>query len=156
MTRLQNTYGKAAFSTERCTLIWKEVGEIPDHWMSRIVDKFIGDSKQSPMIPDFREEISRYRSWENEKRKNLEQCVRTDEDSEKECNYCFAKGYYFTWKKSAKMFYIFKCHCNYGIKDEKKFPQFREEYRYDYVWISPDSVIKHKKEAEVVSGFPEI
>lgn len=69
MVRLSNCYGKAAYNNERSALIWKEVRDFPAHVFRTMVDNFIGNLRQAPLLPEVREAISRYResSWAIEK-----------------------------------------------------------------------------------------
>jgi hypothetical protein len=50
-------------------LIWREVKELPDSWLTKTIDDLIGNSRQAPLLPDFRERISleRERGWRSEK-----------------------------------------------------------------------------------------
>lgn len=67
--RLVNNFGKQAYSPERALLLWREVNDFSGRWFSNTVDKFIGELKHAPLLPEFREEISkeRERLWNQEK-----------------------------------------------------------------------------------------
>lgn len=72
MLRLENCFrmpNREFYGQERCQIIWKEVCHLSDEWMSRTVDLFIGMHRQPPLMPEFREEISRERErlWQTEK-----------------------------------------------------------------------------------------
>ncbi len=54
MNRLVETYGKPSYGTERARLLWLEVKDFDARWFARVVDRFIGDSRQAPMLSDFR------------------------------------------------------------------------------------------------------
>lgn len=69
INRLAETYGGQHYKRERIELIWREVGSFPDSWLTRTVDRFIGELRQPPLVSEFREEASkeRERSWSREK-----------------------------------------------------------------------------------------
>lgn len=54
-TRLINTFGARAFPEERTKLIWKQICDMDTAWFSKLCDRIIGDMRQPPMVPDFRE-----------------------------------------------------------------------------------------------------
>jgi hypothetical protein len=60
MNRLAKQFPNA-YSEERVKLIWREVQAFSDHWLERVVDRFLGELRQAPLIPEFREEASRER-----------------------------------------------------------------------------------------------
>jgi hypothetical protein len=72
LERLKNEYGHKVYSTERCGLIWREVRDFSVEWLKRTVDEFIGESLQPPLMPKFREMLSkeRERIEYNRKREN--------------------------------------------------------------------------------------
>lgn len=58
MQRLVSQFGKAAYGDERVKLIFREVEFLPAASWSRIVDKFLGEARMPPLLPEFRTEIS--------------------------------------------------------------------------------------------------
>lgn len=72
MNRLTETFGKAAYGTERLKLIWLELRDFDVSWFERVVSRFIGDSRQAPMLTDFRELASRERERAREGEKKRE------------------------------------------------------------------------------------
>lgn len=72
MQRLVETFGKAAFGSERAKILWREVGMYSNQWFTQVVDRFIGELRQAPLMPEFREAISkeRERLWAIEKKQN--------------------------------------------------------------------------------------
>jgi hypothetical protein len=72
MERLIANYGKTAYSDERIKLIWKEVNELDARRFETVVDRFIGEFRQPPLMHEFREELSHYRekNWHLEKEKH--------------------------------------------------------------------------------------
>lgn len=69
MSRLSEQFGKQTYSTERCKLLWQEIQNLSHAWFARVVDRFIGEFRQAPLMPEFREEIAkeRERLWKKEK-----------------------------------------------------------------------------------------
>lgn len=67
MGRLERQFGK--FGPERGSILWREVKDFSEPWFSKVIDKFIGECRQAPLLPDFREEIAkeRERLWSLEK-----------------------------------------------------------------------------------------
>lgn len=59
--RLIQTFGARAFPEERNKLIWQQLCDMDDDWFGRLVDKMIGDLRQPPMLPDFRDSANRER-----------------------------------------------------------------------------------------------
>ena len=70
ITRLQETFGMTTYKTERMGVIWQVVENQSDQWMTRVTDYFIGHMSKPPLVPEFREQISRMREelWSEEKR----------------------------------------------------------------------------------------
>jgi hypothetical protein len=69
VNRLKDCFGDRSYSDERVKVIWKEVKDLNGKWFSRVVDRFIGEERQAPLMPQFREEIAieRERLWKIEK-----------------------------------------------------------------------------------------
>lgn len=63
-----------AYSQERVALIWREVQGFSDAWFTRIVDKFVGECRQAPLMAEFRNEISfeRERNWSKQKEQHAQ------------------------------------------------------------------------------------
>lgn len=59
--RLSDQFGHTAYGTDRRKILWKEVQDFSDAWFTKVVDKFIGEFRQAPLMAEFREEISRER-----------------------------------------------------------------------------------------------
>jgi hypothetical protein len=76
MTRLSETFGKQAYGQERVQLLWREVGQLSDEWMTSVTDDFIGGCRQAPLLAEFRERaaIERERLWQIEKRQHTREC----------------------------------------------------------------------------------
>lgn len=69
MNRLAETFGKAAYGTERVKLIWKEVGALNVDWFKSLIDLMIGTMRQAPLLPDFHDAVLREREriWQETK-----------------------------------------------------------------------------------------
>lgn len=61
MDRLCETFGATKYKSERIALIWKEIKDLSDEWFRGVIDKFIGECSQPPLLPEFREEIAKER-----------------------------------------------------------------------------------------------
>lgn len=72
MQRIADTFGNQMYSKDRLALIWKEVQEFEDNWFVRVCDQLIGECRIPPLLPEFRENISkeRERLYLLEKRNN--------------------------------------------------------------------------------------
>jgi hypothetical protein len=55
INRLSETFGSNQYKSERLKLIWKEVNNFSDSWLIRVVDDFVGGSRQAPLVAEFRE-----------------------------------------------------------------------------------------------------
>lgn len=73
--RLTSTFGKNAYGEERVLLIWREIKDLSDNWAEATVDKLIGEHRYAPLLPEFREEISkeRERLWRVEKKQHAKE-----------------------------------------------------------------------------------
>lgn len=144
LLRLQNTFGKASFSTDRIGLLWTEVKDMPEDWFRRVADKFIGSSRQSPMLPEFREEISRYRQWQHEQQKR-QPPKEINENDRLKCSDCYGLGYFCCMNRPNKSIYVFKCRCDYGKRDQRNFPHFTAAHLADFYWMSPEALNKYRQ-----------
>lgn len=61
VNRLRDVYGDRFYPDERVKVLWQEVKDLPDSWFDSVVTRFIAEHDRAPMIPQFREEISKYR-----------------------------------------------------------------------------------------------
>jgi len=70
--RLIEVYGKTVYSKERAQLIWKQVEHESDFFMTQTVDQLIGECRQAPLLPEFREALSKHRerNWFREKKQH--------------------------------------------------------------------------------------
>lgn len=55
MDRMIQTFGKTPYCEERMNLIWKEVRDFDIKWFEYLCSRFIGENRQAPIVPEFRE-----------------------------------------------------------------------------------------------------
>lgn len=55
MKRLEETFTVRAFPANRVELIWKQVSDMDIAWFTHLCDRMVGDMRQPPLVPDFRE-----------------------------------------------------------------------------------------------------
>ncbi len=69
MGRLIEQFGKASYSQARVELIWGEVQNLDSFWWKITVNRFLGESRHAPLMPEIREAIAkeRERMWEAQK-----------------------------------------------------------------------------------------
>ena len=69
MTRLVSVFGKNHYPDARLTLIWREVRSADEKQFVEIINRFIGEHRQPPLLPEFRTAMAvhRERSWSQEK-----------------------------------------------------------------------------------------
>lgn len=69
MNRLAKAFPNA-YSDERIRLVWREIGSLEGSWLEKTVDRFIGEFRHAPLMPEFREAaaIERERVREIQKR----------------------------------------------------------------------------------------
>jgi hypothetical protein len=75
MSRLSDTFGGNHYKDERIKIIWGNVKDLSHGWFSNVVNYFIGNSRQAPLMPEFNDEISK----ERERLYRIEKETRTEE-----------------------------------------------------------------------------
>lgn len=124
INRMASVFTPAAFAKERRDLIWKECGNLSDDVFTRIVNRLIGECRQAPLVPDFREAAAyeRERIWEAQKVIPL----RTPEGENWRCGICRGSGAVLARRKGAPMAgpYAFKCGCSIGSRDMRALPRW--------------------------------
>lgn len=137
MNRLAETFGKAAYGTERAKLIWREVKDLGAHWLERVVDEFIG-GRSAPLLNEFRDAIAKERE---RSRPNVQEEA-WDGRPKSGCTYCFGNGVYICQLRTAGGFWAFRCHCDAGERDPRKgIPQFKEAHVKDFVWMDARALL---------------
>lgn len=61
MSRLSDTFGANSYKDERIKILWREIQDFSIEWLARTVDHFIGSCRHAPLMPEFREELSKER-----------------------------------------------------------------------------------------------
>lgn len=140
LIRLQENFGKTAYSTERAKLLWGEVKDLAPDWFIGVVDDFIGSLRHAPLIPDFAEQASmeRERLRKIEKDRGISQPQRISND----CQDCRDNGVYLcTFRGDRSTPYAFRCHCKRGSADPRKIiPQYKKTHAdegftyYELAW----------------------
>lgn len=119
LKRLESCFGnqhREVYNQDRGELIWREVNQLSDEWMVKITDLFIGEFDRPPLMPQFREQISkeRERLWMIQKSNKM---VLPENLSQYLCSDCDNSGR--AWVDGA----VFLCHCDHGGKRPEKFPR---------------------------------
>jgi hypothetical protein len=60
------------YSAERFAMIWKEFNLVDPGAFTGMVDRWIGELRQAPMLNEMREDLARWREREHEKRRREE------------------------------------------------------------------------------------
>lgn len=71
ISRLSETFGPQHYKQSRMSIIWRDVREFSDAWLSGVIDKMISSSRYAPLPADFSEcvSIERERIWSEKKAK---------------------------------------------------------------------------------------
>jgi hypothetical protein len=69
VNRLAETFGAQYYKRERVEILWKSAKDLSDEWFSAVVDNFIGNMRQAPLMPEFQAEIGKERDrlWQQTK-----------------------------------------------------------------------------------------
>jgi hypothetical protein len=133
MDRLISQFGKSAYSPARIELIAAEVKHMPGSWWKRTVDRFLGEFRQAPLMPEVREAIAkeRERGWDAQKVIPLNAW---QEPRNARCGYCRDLGYLLAFDKSAevKAPYAFKCNCEIGRRSRHAFPEWEQSDQFKW------------------------
>lgn len=128
LTRLQENFGRTAYSTERTKLLWREVKDLSPEWLTGVVDSFIGSMRHAPLIPDFSEQASTER--ERLRRLEKDRGYTPTPNATADCEWCRDNGVYIclmNGNRSAP--YAFRCHCKRGAADPRKqIPQYKQTH----------------------------
>lgn len=126
--RLVETFGANHYKPERVNLIWREVKDAPDAWLTRVVDELIGSSRYAPLLTEFREHLSRLRESESQRKK----VVSLDDFrlNKPRCTQCWDCGVFLCRKGDLPGVWAFRCHCSAGHNDPRKMiPQYKRDHR---------------------------
>lgn len=123
--RLQEQFGNQNYSQERIKLIWREVKDIEPFWFEKTVDRFIGECRQAPLLPEFRDAIAVLRETHRPKQSFGPANIETVSS----CSNCKGNGIFVCGLKEASGLWAFRCHCSLGERDQRKLiPQFKREH----------------------------
>lgn len=134
MERLARVFGERAYPTERTRLIWEQVSWLSEVSFARIVDDFIGSSRQPPLMPEFRDAIE----LERARIRGQENVIPDDRPWERPhaCGYCYDTGAMLCEKRGAPGVWAFRCACAIGLRDPRKhIPYFTAAHARDFVFF---------------------
>lgn len=116
MGRLIDQFGKQIYGPERVRLIWQTVEGIEEIHLTRIVDKFIGECRLPPLLPEFREEIAKIREslWRQKKHS----------EEKADCSLCRSGAVFVTDEKG--ILSVGRCSCKLGAKLSQGFAIFNK------------------------------
>jgi len=133
MGRLRNVFGDKNYPDERTKLIWSEVRDLPQYYFAKLCDRFIGDSRQAPILNDFRTEAYQFR-LHAKPAKTVEPWKVVNPG----CDTCFDTGVFLARSKTNPGPWAFRCACSKGVNDPRKaIPHFTESHRAEFVWADP-------------------
>ena len=130
LNRLVECFGKSAYGTERCALVWRAVDGQSIEWFKRTVDGFISSSRQAPMVVDFKDAAAeeRERQWNGTKHLDTASAQWNPRPA---CEYCRDNGVYVATNRNPEIvgLYAFRCHCERGHADPRRaIPQFKQDH----------------------------
>lgn len=111
LKEVYDTRGASAYPEARVKVLFGAIKHMPDHWVETTVNDFIGDSRQPPLVGDFKRKVLEY-----EERKpeifSLPSGPRP-EASHTECRDCGGGGY-ATREDANGYRFVMLCHCSSG------------------------------------------
>jgi hypothetical protein len=125
MDRLASNF-RNAYSPARQELIAKEVKDLSAPWWKRTVDRFIGEFRQAPLLPEIREAIAgeRERLWDLQKKVPLNQIWEGTKIVN--CGRCFDTGHVLARRIGEKTPFAFICDCEFGRKCRDNMPPWEQ------------------------------
>lgn len=69
MNRLASVFGKNVYGDERVKLFWRECETLPASWWNKTIDRWLGDLRTPPLMPELRTEIATHREREGQREK---------------------------------------------------------------------------------------
>jgi hypothetical protein len=127
MKRLQNFFGKAAFTPEKMERIWHYCEFLNNHEFNQVCLGFM-DNDQKPGVSDFRAKAKAYKTYDSP----------TYETKPPECKYCWGVGIVAIKDASGESLAM-KCKC--GADDFYPLPV----YSTDFKMIPPETTFKEMK-----------
>lgn len=136
MGRLIEQFGKGAYSQARVEIIWRSVRDMDAHWWSMQVDRFLGECRQAPLVPEIRDAVllERNRAWQAKKQQGLREEGQGAKVLELvRCRACRDLGYVrATLRANPVGCYAFRCTCDAGRASQLNFPPFADVRDEDY------------------------
>jgi hypothetical protein len=126
-SKLIDTFGKSAYSATRLDLIFRLVKDMPDAWLTKTIDKFCGECRQAPLIPEFREEVNLELRRQHDLRKSS---VSVDNRPYRSnCFDCEGTGVLTAIQSINERgdnlgAYAYRCPCEAGHRDVRNWPVF--------------------------------
>lgn len=116
MNRLIDRFGEKAYGDDFLQLLWSEVKEFENGWMTKTVSDFIYTARQPPLGAEWREKISDQRNylWQSEQREPTQW---DEKPADYICVNCFNRGFTIDDKN-----YVWKCKCVAGKKRLEMWP----------------------------------
>ncbi len=145
MNRLVSQFGKGAYSTERSAVIWREVQHQSPEWWERTVNKFLGECRQAPLLPEIREALSRDRERGQSNVVPIGSAWTAPYVAK--CDFCFDIGVYICRSKLRPGDWAFRCHCSKGTSDPRKaIPQFKQGHADEFYYSNAKPTIDMVRE----------
>lgn len=133
MGRLSQVFGERSYPTERTKLIWNVSQSLPVETFRRVVEGFIGSSRQPPLMPEFRDAIQAERQHEREHRPALPDARPWERPNS--CEYCYDTGVVLCEKHGERGVYAFRCPCLRGQGDPRTaIPFYAQAHRRDFAF----------------------
>lgn len=124
MDRLVDQWPRA-YSGSRMEVIAREVADQTAAWWKRTVDRFLGERKDAPLLPEIRDVVARdrERSWTSQKSVPWKEFIANPFS----CSRCGGSGVIrarLIGHEPGLYTYAFSCECEYGRKDRRGFPSW--------------------------------
>jgi hypothetical protein len=118
---------KNFYGLERQALIWQAAQSLSIESFARVVTRILAEFRQPPLLPEIRGLIAeeRERIWGSQK---VIPISGFNWAKFSNCNDCGGTGALRAVSKTQSTgMYAFKCHCEYGQRDRRNFPQWTSD-----------------------------
>lgn len=75
IARLVQTFGEKSYPGERVSVLWEYVRSFDQNWFNETVSEFIANSRQAPLVKEFRDAAEKKNLAEWEKKKRYESAI---------------------------------------------------------------------------------
>lgn len=133
-SRLLENFGSSSIGKERLRMFFREVENLSPEWWTNVVDRWIGELRSAPMLPDVRElaNVERERLRQIEKAKESQNPL----PASPACSYCQDVGVFNCSRKGHEGLWSFRCHCERGQRDPRKaLPFFTDNHSQEYAYV---------------------